>query len=42
MVLATVRRRDAGPVADIARSVAADARVAFDNDMQPVPVGGRV
>ncbi len=42
MVLSTVRRRDAGPVADIARAVRADALVAFDNDMQPVPVGGRV
>lgn len=42
MVLSTVRRRDAGPVAEIARAVKADALVAFDNDMQPVPVGGRV
>lgn len=42
MVLATVRRRDAGPVADIARAVKDDALVAIDNDLQPVPVGGRV
>lgn len=42
MVLSTVRRRDAGLVADVARSVKADARVAFDNEMQPVAVGARV
>ena len=42
MVLSTVRRRDAGTVADVARGVRADARVAFDNEMQPVAVGARV
>jgi uncharacterized protein YebE (UPF0316 family) len=42
MVLSTVRRRDAARVAAIAHELAADALVAFDNDLQPVPVGGRV
>lgn len=42
MVLSTVRRRDAGVVAQVAHRVAADARVVFDNEMQPVPVGARV
>lgn len=42
MVLSTVRRRDAGRVADIARDVHTTALVAFDNDMQPLSSGGRV
>lgn len=42
MVLSTVRRRDAGRVAHVARDVRTDALVAVDNDLQPVPVGGRV
>jgi uncharacterized protein YebE (UPF0316 family) len=42
MVLSTVRRRDAGTVAAIARQVRDDALVAIDNDMQPISTGGRV
>lgn len=42
MVLSTVRRRDATTVAELARQVRTDARVAFDNEMLPVPVGARV
>lgn len=42
MVLSTVRRRDAATVADIARAVREDALVAVDNELHPVPVGGRV
>lgn len=42
MVLSTVRRRDAGRVAEIARGIHTTALVAFDNDMQPVSSGGRV
>jgi len=42
MVLSTVRRRDAGRVAEIARTVHETALVAFDNDMQPLSSGARV
>lgn len=42
MVLSTVRRRDAGTVAGIARQVRDDALVAIDNDLQPISTGGRV
>ena len=42
MVLSTVRRRDAATVAMIARAVREDALVAVDNELHPVPVGGRV
>ncbi|MEX2504333.1 MAG: DUF2179 domain-containing protein [Egicoccus sp.] len=40
MVLATVRRRDAERVLDIARSVDAMAFAAIDNSLHPAPVPG--
>lgn len=42
MVLSTVRRRDAGTVAAIARDLREDALIAVDNEMHRVAVGGRV